>query len=453
MRSIELLLPAGDFEKMQFAFAFGADAVYLGIPRYSLRARVNKFCSLESVVQAVDYAHKLRKKVYVTANIFPHNRKAKPFLKFIDELLEFCQPDAWIMSDPGMIMTLREKYPEQTIHLSVQANTVNYLSAKFWEKQGVKRIILSRELTIEEIKEIRDYCPALELEVFVHGAICVAYSGRCLISNYLASRDPNQGTCANSCRWKYRLYQKRPIQPATMVNATPDGEWAETQAGDKYVYLHGDFYLEERDHRPAQFLPIDEDENGTYLMNARDLCAIEYLPELYDAGVDSFKVEGRTKSVYYVATIARAYRQALDNMKQGKPFDPELYQEIFSTANKGFTAGFLTGNPGFSAQKYDGDLLEQQRYRFAGIIRAYNKEKSLARIEPRNKIKIGTQLELISKNQRLPFTVEKIVDDKCRELEVISGGAGEFWISCPHVPADFSLLREPLAEKIRSHKK
>jgi len=446
MKKIELLLPAGDFEKMKYAFAFGADAVYLGVPRFSLRARVNKFRSKEIIMEAVEYAHNLGKKIYVTANIFPHNRKVAPFMKFIDEFLQMSQPDAWIMSDPGMIMLMKEKHPEQIIHLSVQANTVNYATAKFWEKIGVNRVILSRELRIEEIKAIKDYCPELEVEAFVHGAICIAYSGRCLISNYLASRDPNQGTCANSCRWQYKLYENKPIQPAALLNSAKESDLAETQSGDKYAYLHGDYYLEETENRTGQFMQIDEDENGSYLMNARDLCAIEYLSELKDAGVNSFKVEGRTKSVYYVSLITRAYRQAIEIMEQGNPFNPELYRDIFSTANKGFTAGFLKGNPGHSAQKFDHSVPGKQLYRFSGIVREYNDSKKMIKVDPRNKINHGKELELISKNKTVPFFVEHIFDERFNEVEAISGGAGSYWIPFSEKPEEFSLLREPIDE-------
>ena len=444
MKSIELLLPAGDFEKMQFAFAFGADAVYLGVPRYSLRARVNKFRSKDKIREAIEYAHNLGKKVYVTANIFPHNRKVIPFTKFIDEFLQMCQPDAWIMSDPGMIMLMKEKHPEQIIHLSVQANTVNYATAKFWEKIGVNRVILSRELKIEEIKAIKDYCPELEVEVFVHGAICVAYSGRCLISNYLASRDPNQATCANSCRWQYQLYENKSIQPAGLLNSAKESELAETQSGDKYAYLHGDYYLEETENRSGQFMQIDEDENGTYLMNARDLCAIEYLSELKDAGVDSFKVEGRTKSVYYVSLITRAYRQAIENMEKRKPFNSDQFRDIFSTANKGFTAGFLKGNPGHSAQKFDHSVPGKQLYRFSGIVREYDDGKKMMKVEPRNKITLRKNLELISANKTIPFSVDSIFDERFNNVEAISGGAGSYWIPFFEKPDEFALLREPI---------
>lgn len=442
MSSIELLSPAGDFEKMKFALAFGADAVYLGVPRFSLRARENKFRTTKSVIEAVEYGHHLNKKVYVTANIFPHNRKVQPFINFIEELLPRCQPDAWIMSDPGMIMYLKEKHPEQIVHLSVQANTVNFAAAKFWQKMGVSRIILSRELSIDEIKAIKKNCPDLEVEAFVHGAICVAYSGRCLISNYLASRDPNQGTCSNSCRWRYKLYQRAPIQPISHLGAAPETERAKTQSGDDYAYLHGDFYIEEAERREAQFMQIDEDENGSYLMNSRELCAIEYLSELKDAGVSSFKIEGRTKSLYYVSMITRAYRRAIENMDAGKTFDPELLTDIFATANKGFTAGFLNGNPGHSAQKFDNTIAENQLYRFCGIVRGYDEVKKMMKVEPKNKMTAGTKLELVSPTETTTMTIEQIYDNYFRKTDAVSGGIDSVWIPCTQKPPEYSLLRE-----------
>ncbi len=443
MKSVELLLPSGDFEKMKYAFAYGADAGYLGIPRYSLRARENKFRTIDSIVKALNYAHQIGKKVYLTANIFPHNRKVEPFQKFIDQILKRCQPDAWIMSDPGMIMYMRERYPEQIIHLSVQANTVNYATAKFWEKIGIRRIILSRELSIEEIKSVKQYCPNLEIEVFVHGSICIAYSGRCLISNYLASRDPNQGTCTNSCRWKYRIYQRQPIQPENLPKPKVDNT-AVTQNGEKYEYLAGDYYLEEAERRQGEFMPIDEDENGTYIMNARDLCAIEYLQELKDAGVDSFKVEGRTKSLYYVSVITRAYRRAIGDIEAGKPFNQELFEDIFATANKGFTAGFLKGNPGFSAQRFDASQAEEQHYRYAGRVLEYDEKRQLIRVEPKNKIVPGMTLQLIDKQDTRTFKVGDIFDEHLNSIESVSGGVGTAWISCPYQPDICSLLREPI---------
>lgn len=446
MNNIELLMPAGDFEKMQYAFAFGADAVYMGIPMFSLRARENGF-KRDSVVQAIEYAHSLGKKIYVTANILPHNHKVNPFMNYIGQLLEQAQPDAWIMSDPGIIMMTKERYPDQEIHLSVQANTVNYATAKFWEKTGVSRIILSRELTIREIRQIREYCPNLELEAFVHGAICIAYSGRCLISNYMSYRDPNQGTCSHSCRWQFKMYQKENNQPAHWLQEAQSAgiETAITQQGESYVPVKGDYYLEETD-RPGEYMQLDEDENGTYLMNARDLCAIEYLEELKDAGVNSFKVEGRNKSLYYASLVARAYRNAIDDMHNGRPFNPQNLTDVFAAANKGYIAGFLNGNPGKSAQKFDGTRAEQQCYQFSGIVREYDEERKMMKVEPRNPIRKGMELELFDKTTTQTIKVEKILNPKFREIEEIHGGLHYCWIPYPKKPAEFSLLREQTAE-------
>lgn len=241
---------------------------------------------------------------------------------------------------------------------------MNYATAQFWEKIGVKRIILSRELSIKEIKTINEQCPNLELEAFVHGSICIAYSGRCLISNYMSFRDANQGTCSNSCRWPYKIYQKENSGIAS---------------------INGDYYLEETE-RPGEMMQIDEDENGTYLMNSRDLCAIEYLQELRDAGITSFKVEGRSKSVYYAASTARVYRWAMDDMLAGRPFNPDLMKEVYATSNRGLIAGFLKGNPGHTAQNYEDGRSVATHYRFSGILRGYDAQQGLANIEPRNPI-------------------------------------------------------------------
>ena len=294
----ELLAPAGTFEKMQYALAYGADAVYAGLPRFSLRARENDFQE-EKVAQALDYAHSLGKKFYLTMNIYPHNRKVDSFERALERVARL-KPDGLIMADPGMIMVARERFPELDVHLSTQANTINWRAVQFWHRLGVKRIILSRELSIDEIKEMRQRVPEIELEVFVHGAICIAYSGRCLLSNYFTHRDANQGTCTNACRWQYNLYSQ------------PENFEAEY---DRYQPIKGSYFIEERE-RPGELMEIDEDEHGTYIMNAKDLSTIHILNELIEAGVDSLKIEGRTKSHYYVSVITRAYRKAIDSYFQ-----------------------------------------------------------------------------------------------------------------------------------------
>ena len=441
----ELLLPAGDFEKLKFAFAFGADAVYAGIPRFSLRARENGFTK-ESLIEAVHYTQSIGKKIYVTANVIPHNHKVDPFVQYVGRFLEKCQPDAWIMSDPGMIMLMQEHYPNQEIHLSVQANTVNYASAKFWEKLGVTRIILSRELSIKEIKTIKEACPNLEIEAFVHGSICIAYSGRCLISNYMSYRDPNQGTCTNSCRWEFKIHEKGEAQSSDLIQIDRNSESLKTQHEDDYKLLKGDYYLEETD-RPGEFMQLDEDENGTYLMNARDLCGIEYLKELKEAGVVSFKVEGRSKSVYYAASIARAYRKAIDDLNNGKPFNPQHLEDVFSTSNRGFTPGFLMGNPGKNAQKYDNNIADKISHQFSGVIRGYDEENKMIKVEPKNPIRPGLELQLLLPSETVKFTVEKIINDKDgKEMEAIHGGPRYCWIPFPYNPGEFALLREQVSE-------
>ncbi|MDP6545676.1 MAG: U32 family peptidase C-terminal domain-containing protein [Phycisphaerae bacterium] len=430
MIDYELLMPAGDFEKMKYAFAFGADAAYLGIPRFSLRARENGFKKLAQVAEAVDYAHAIDKKVYVTANILPHNSKIEPCIEYIGRTLQRCKPDAWIMSDPGLIMLMREKYPDQAIHISVQANTVNYASVRFWQKMGAGRIILSRELNVREIKQIRHAAPDMELEAFVHGAICIAYSGRCLISTYLTGRDPNQGTCTNSCRWKYKIFKKE----------TPDRE---------YVPLKDEFYLTESE-RPGEFLPIDEDENGAYLMNARDLCVIEHLDELHAAGVNSFKVEGRSKSLYYVAMIARAYRRAIDDLKEGKSFNTDHLRDIFATSNRSLTTGFIHGNPGPAAQKYDASGSLASSYRFTGIVRGYDPQTKMMKVEPRNAIRKGASYELCDPDQVRRIVVEDLFNEAEESVDQIHGGMPICHIPLADDPGQFALLREQLDDQIES---
>ncbi|MBO7380563.1 MAG: tRNA 5-hydroxyuridine modification protein YegQ, partial [Neisseriaceae bacterium] len=300
MNTPELLLPAGGFERMATAFRFGADAVYAGQPRYSLRARNNEFSKLEELKKGIDYAHSLGKKFYLASNIIAHNAKVKTFLDDLKPVAEL-NPDALIMSDAGLIMLAREHFPDMDIHLSVQANTTNWQAVKFWQNIGISRIILSRELSMDEIAEIRQHCPDIELEVFVHGALCIAYSGRCLLSGYFNHRDPNQGTCTNACRWQYS------VNPAEIDDAGN----AIATAGNQQRNREADkIWLIEEENRTGEHLPIMEDEHGTYIMNSKDLRAVEQIEQLIKIGVDSLKIEGRTKSVYYVARTAQTYRRA-----------------------------------------------------------------------------------------------------------------------------------------------
>lgn len=410
MKKIELLAPAGDFEKLKFAFAFGADAVYAGVPRFSLRARENDFTD-ESIAEAVEYVHKLGKKIHLTLNIFPHNHKIEPFknaLKWMKEL----KPDALILSDPGVIYFANEICPDIPIHLSTQANTVNWASVKFWHKQGVDRIILSRELSIDEIDIIHNNNSEIELESFVHGAICVAYSGRCLLSNYFNHRDPNQGTCTNSCRWEYNLYEEK-----------PENESA-------YLPIIGNYFVQEKG-RPGNLMQIDEDENGTYIMNSKDLCAIELLDQLKSAGVSSFKIEGRTKSVYYLSVITRAYRKAIDDLYAGNTFDESLKNEVLAVANRDYTTGFLEKNPLSDGQNYINSHADTQSHLFCGIVRDYNKDINKMRIAIRNRFEIGDDLEIITPQKTIPFCVDDITSIKEDKKQIAHGGGEDVWINCP----------------------
>lgn len=396
-------MPAGNFEKLKYAFMYGADAVYCGIPDFSLRMRVNAF-NKETLKEAVEYTRKLEKTIYVTVNTFPHKEsieKLKEYLKFLDEI----KPDALIISDPGVI-ALTKELTSLPIHLSVQANTVNAHSAKFWYEQGIERIVIARELRLEEIQEIHKSIPDLELEAFIHGAMCMSYSGRCLLSNFMTYRDSNQGDCAQSCRWKYKVYQAKKTKTDIL----------------KEEVSEGNFTLEES-LRPDEYYPIEEDEKGTHIMSSRDLCLIEYLEDLYKAGVVSFKVEGRSKTIYYVATIARAYRKAIDDFMAGKNFDQNLITELHSSANRGFFTGFLLGNPDEESQQYEANKAEQN-HAFAGIVEQYDSAKKQIELTVRNRLDLGDELEFIFPNPEKDFTMQlkKIYNHEGEEIKSAHGG-------------------------------
>jgi len=311
MKRPELLSPAGSLNHMRFAYAYGADAVYAGQPRYSLRVRNNEFSKEEVLEKGIEEAHAMGKLFFLASNIAPHNSKLKTYMDDLEPIIEM-QPDALIMSDPGLIMMVRERWPEQSIHLSVQSNVVNYAAVKFWQSIGLKRVILSRELSLKEIVEIREKCPDIELETFVHGALCIAYSGRCLLSGYMSHRDSNQGACTNSCRWKYAVYEAR-------ETATGDTLPLAVMRADEDI--DAPVVLLEEQNRPGELMPAYEDEHGTYIMNSKDLRAVQHVEELTKSGIDSFKIEGRTKSIYYVARTTQVYRQAIDDALAGKDFD------------------------------------------------------------------------------------------------------------------------------------
>jgi len=400
----ELLMPAGSLSKLRYTYAFGADAAYVGVPFFSLRARENEF-NLEALKEATELARSLNKKLYITANIFARNRKIKEFDRQISDWAQL-KPDALIMSDPGLIAMVKEKHPEIPIHLSVQANVMNWQGVKFWHEQlGIERVILSRELQINEIKEIKDRVPTVELEAFVHGAICIAYSGRCLMSSYFSYRDANQGVCDNSCREKFHLFETKKDT--------------------------SEYYLEDLRNK-GDLYQIDEDEHGTYIMNAKDLRLIEYIKEIYDAGVCSLKVEGRTKSEYYVAMVTRAYRQAIDDMMQGKTFNPELLQELDKVANRGYHTGFMIQNPQAEGQNYNTSLPRNYTQKFGGVVIENEAPTGYLPIEVRNKINLGETGEFITPdNQVFEFKVEKILNPKMEPVEAAHGGSGVFFIESP----------------------
>jgi len=426
----EILAPAGDMDKLKIALAYGADAVYAGIPKFSLRTRETAFTA-ESIRNGIDYVHRHGKNIYLTLNIFPHNLKVDAFLKELDAVVPL-QPDALIMADPGMIAAALKRYPDMPLHLSTQANTVNWATAAFWRDLGVRRIILSRELSLEEIAEIHDKVPDIELEAFVHGAICIAYSGRCLISNYLHFRDANQGTCTNSCRWEYRLAYER----GSLLDVEARQHPAEPlPAPARGLVLH-------ESERPGEAFPVSEDIQGTYLMNSKDLCAIELLPELIHSGVCSMKIEGRTKSAYYTAVTARAYRRALDAHLAGRPFDPEDLRELMRLSNRTYTTGFYTRNPRQYGENFRDGLSEGVGEAVAGRILHYDPQSGLAVLEVKNRFSRGEKMTLISPGGNLDIIVDHIEDEKGLAVECAHGGGKNVRIPLPSDPGDFAFIRK-----------
>ncbi|WP_370737250.1 prephenate-dependent tRNA uridine(34) hydroxylase TrhP [Comamonas aquatica] len=431
MKAPELLLPAGSLDKMRAAYDFGADAVYAGQPRYSLRARNNEF-RMEQIAQGIQEAHQRGKKFFLTSNVIAHNDKIRTYLRDIEPIIDL-KPDALIMADPGLIMMVKEKWPEAVIHLSVQANTTNYATVKFWQKMGVERIILSRELSLDEIEKIRQECPDMELEVFVHGALCIAYSGRCLLSGYFNRRDPNQGTCTNACRWEYKTHGAD-VDPNTgeaLGQAMEQGfnfEDAKNDADNQFTSTCGDqkrhpkadaIYLLEEKGRPGEMMPIMEDEHGTYIMNSKDLRAVEHVERLTKIGVDSLKIEGRTKSLYYVARTAQTYRRAIDDAVAGRPFNPHLITELEGLANRGYTGGLLERRPANDYQNYETGTSVLQRSHFVGQVRGY--ENGLAEIETMNRFAVGDTIEIIHPTGNRTMKLEQMFNLDGEPVQVAPG--------------------------------
>ncbi len=458
LKSPELLLPAGSLAHMRAAYDFGADAVYAGQPRYSLRARNNEF-RLEQLAQGIEEAHARGKKFFVTSNLIAHNDKVRTYLRDIEPVIAL-KPDALIMADAGLIMQVRERWPDVPIHLSVQANTTNWAAVKFWQRVGVTRIILSRELSLDEVEAIRNECPDMELEVFVHGALCIAYSGRCLLSGYFNRRDPNQGTCTNACRWEYGT-QAAALDPVTgeavavermegdfnFAEARTEAETAFSTCGSGPRHPAADrVYLIEEKARPGELMPIMEDEHGTYIMNSKDLRAVEHVERLSKMGIDSLKIEGRTKSVYYVARTAQVYRRAIDDAVAGRPFNPELLLELEGLANRGYTGGLMERRPTQDYQNYISGHSELHRSHFVGEVRGVRAD-GWAEVETKNRFGVGDRIEVIHPGGNRVVTLDAMQNLDGEPVQVAQGNPVRVFVPLggPVEGALLARLLEPAA--------
>ncbi|MCB1755147.1 MAG: tRNA 5-hydroxyuridine modification protein YegQ [Gammaproteobacteria bacterium] len=424
MKKPELLAPAGSLKSMRHAFAYGADAVYAGQPRYSLRVRNNEFHG-EKLLQGIDAAHALGKKFFLTVNTLPRNSKLKTFIEDLKPVVE-AGPDAFIMADPGLIMMVRETWPEMPIHLSVQANTVNYAGVKFWQTQGIERVILSRELSFTDIEEIRQRCPDMELEVFVHGALCIAYSGRCLLSGYFNHRDPNQGTCTNACRWDYKtLAAEQTVDDTYQPQQTilpADALSRPVEENEPRHPLADQVYLLEEQNRPGELMPVFEDQHGTYIMNSRDLRAVEHVQRLTEIGVDCLKIEGRTKSHYYVARTAQVYRQAIDDAVAGRPFDEKLLGVLENLANRGYTDGFYQRQQTQEHQNYMASTAKNHRQQFCAEMIDYDEERKMLELDVKNRFAVGDRLEVILPHGgNREFVLDKMENLQGEAIDVAPG--------------------------------
>lgn len=352
----ELLAPAGDLEKLKIAVLYGADAVYFGGEMFSLRAGAGNL-TIEEMKEGIAFVHERGKRCYLTMNIFAHNEDIGPLTDYLEQIKKL-DIDAFIVSDPGIVDLIQEIIPNAEIHLSTQANMTNYRTANFWYKMGVKRLVLARELTFPEIREIRKNIPSdMEIEAFVHGAMCISYSGRCLLSNFMIERDANRGACAHPCRWKYSLVEEK---------------------------------------RPGEYYPVEEDGRGTYILNSRDLCMIEHIPELVNSGIMSAKIEGRMKSIFYVATIVHAYRKAIDAYfadQENYRFNEEWMSELKKVSHREFTTGFYFHQPTNKDQNYQTSAYTRE-YSFVGLVKDYDQETGFALVEQRNKMTVGEEIEI-----------------------------------------------------------
>ncbi|ENV69971.1 MULTISPECIES: tRNA 5-hydroxyuridine modification protein YegQ [Acinetobacter] len=427
----ELLSPAGSLKNMRYAFAYGADAVYAGQPRYSLRVRNNEF-DHENLAIGIQEAHKLGKKFYVVVNIQPHNSKLKNFIRDLEPVVAM-QPDALIMSDPGLIMMVRENFPDMPVHLSVQANAVNWATVKFWQNMGLTRVILSRELSIDEIEEIKNNVPGMEIEVFVHGALCMAYSGRCMLSGYMNKRDANQGACTNACRWEYKIHDAKEdetgdVIPVKNLSETADADEQHMQAQHQF---NEPVLLQRNDE---DMFAAEEDEHGTYFMNSKDLRAVQHVDRLTKMGIHSLKIEGRTKSYFYCARTAQIYRKAIDDALAGKPFDPALMTQLEGLANRGYTEGFLRRHVHSEYQNYETGSSSFDHQQFCGEVLERNGD--YIKIDVKNRFVVGDSLELMTPQGNIYFTLTEIKDKKGNLIEDAKG-SGHI-VEIP-IPADVDM--------------
>lgn len=409
MNKIELLAPAGDLEKLKMAILYGADAVYIAGENFGLRTASKNFTE-EQMREAVDFVKKNNKKIYVTCNIIPHNddfEGLESYLKYLEEV----GVDAIIVADPGVLMIAKETVPDMEIHWSTQANNTNFNSARFWYRQGVKRVVTARELSFEEIRKIRDEIPAdMDIESFVHGAMCISYSGRCLMSNYMTGRDANRGSCAHPCRWKYSLVEEK---------------------------------------RPGEYFPIEEDERGTYFFNSKDLCMIEYVKELIEAGVSSFKIEGRVKTPYYVATVVRAYRMAIDEYYRDPDnyrFNPMWMEELKKASYRDFTSGFYLDKPSGDSQNY-GTSSYIRNYDFMGLVIKFDSERKMALVDVRNRIFTGDNVEIIGPDCNTIYTTVKSMFNENMEMIDVAPRPKELvWVNFGHELKENYIIRKESEE-------
>ena len=414
MRKIELLVPASSLEVLKVAVIYGADAVYIGGEAFGLRAKAKNF-SPEEMAEGIKFAHDHGVKVYVTANILAHNGDLSGVRKYFEELRDMKpdRPDGLIIADPAIFMLAKEICPEIERHISTQANNTNYGTFNFWYQMGAKRVVTARELSLKEIKEIRDNIPEdMDIETFIHGAMCISYSGRCLLSNFFTGRDANKGACTHPCRWKYSVMEEK---------------------------------------RPGEYFPVYENERGTYIFNSKDLCMIEHIPDLIEAGIDSYKIEGRMKTALYVATVARTYRKAINDYLES----PEKYKEnmpwyldqISNCTYRQFTTGFFYGKPTNETQIYDNNTYEKG-YTYLGFAGPKN-EEGMYRIEQRNKFSVGEEIEVMKPNgDNIVVTVKRMMDEKGQEMESCPHPQQVFYVDLGVELDEFDILRRQEEEKI-----